>query len=81
MKDVRVASVQFNHRANDKAYNLSVIEHYVEKAAMQNVKIIVFPEMCVTGYWHVSRLSRASIQSLSEFVPQGETSQVFDGYV
>ncbi|GLO63454.1 hydrolase [Vibrio sp. MACH09] len=76
MKDVRVASVQFNHRANDKAYNLSVIEHYVEKAAMQNVKIIVFPEMCVAGYWHVSRLSRASIQSLAEFVPQGETSQV-----
>lgn len=76
MKDVRVASIQFNHRANDKAYNLSIIEHYVEKAALQSVKIIVFPEMCVTGYWHVSKLSKSRIQSLAEFVPQGETCQI-----
>jgi len=75
MKDVRVASVQFNHKANDKIYNLSVIKHYVEKAALLDVKIIVFPEMCVTGYWHVSKLSRSEIQTLSERVPQGETCQ------
>ncbi|MFM2483494.1 nitrilase family protein [Celerinatantimonas yamalensis] len=75
MKDVRVASVQFNHRANDKPYNLSVIKRYVEKAAKLDVKIIVFPEMCVTGYWHVSKLSESEVLALSEFVPQGETCQ------
>ncbi|MGR6839569.1 nitrilase family protein [Aliivibrio wodanis] len=75
MKDVRVASVQFNHRANDKIYNLSVISHYVEKAAEQNVKIIIFPEMCITGYWHVSTLSKSSIESLAEFIPEGDTCQ------
>lgn len=76
MKDVRVASVQFNHRASDKNYNLSVIEHYVEKASVQDVAIIVFPEMCVTGYWHVSKMSKSDIHSLAEFVPQGQTCQV-----
>jgi len=75
MKDIRVATVQFNHRANDKNYNLSIIQSYVEKASKQGVKIIVFPEMCVTGYWHISRLQKSAIDDLSEFIPQGETCQ------
>ncbi|WP_199711772.1 nitrilase family protein [Alginatibacterium sediminis] len=76
MKDIRVATVQFNHHADDKKYNLSIIQSYAEKAAKQGVKIIVFPEMCVTGYWHVSKLKKPEIDDLSEFIPQGETSQL-----
>lgn len=75
MKDVRVASVQFNHHANDKAYNLSVIEQYVEIASKNGVEIIVFPEMCITGYWHVSKLNKPEIERLSEYVPQGASCQ------
>ena len=74
MQDIRVASVQFNHRANDKHYNISIIQHYVEEAAKLDVSIIVFPEMCITGYWHVSKLSKREVQGLAEFVPQGEIS-------
>ena len=61
MKNIRVATVQFNHHANDKNYNLSIIQSYVEKAAKEGVKIIVFPEMCVTGYWHVSTLQKSFV--------------------
>ena len=50
MKDIRVASVQFNHHANDKAYNLAVIEKYVSRSLENGVEMIVFPEMCITGY-------------------------------
>ncbi len=75
MKDLRVASVQFNHRANDKAYNLWVIEQFVEKAQRQGVDMIVFPEMCITGYWHVSRLDRAGLKRLAEPVPEGRSTQ------
>lgn len=75
MKDIRVASVQFNHRANDKVYNLSIIEQYVEQAAREHVAIIVFPEMCITGYWHVSTLTKSDIVALAEYIPHGETSQ------
>ncbi|WP_432468829.1 nitrilase family protein [Agarivorans sp. Z349TD_8] len=75
MKDLRVASVQFNHKADDKSFNLSVIQNYVISAAAQAVKIIVFPEMCITGYWHVSQLSEDAIRGLAEPVPQGPSCQ------
>jgi predicted amidohydrolase len=42
----------FRPRANDKAHNLSIIEVFARKAAAQGVQILVFPEMCITGYWH-----------------------------
>ncbi|MGF1753845.1 nitrilase family protein [Vibrio makurazakiensis] len=75
MKDIKVASVQMNHHANDKAYNLSMIEHYVEAASQQGVEIVCFPEMCITGYWHVSKLSREEIVGLAECVPSGDSTQ------
>lgn len=74
MKDIRVASVQFNHRAGDKRYNLAIIKKYVEQAAEQGVKIIVFPEMCITGYWHISKLKKEQINSLAEPIPQGSST-------
>ena len=74
MKDVRVASVQFNHHAGDKAYNLSIIKNYIEQAADKKVDIIVFPEMCITGYWHVSKLNKDQVASLSEPVPTGTST-------
>ncbi|MBW3698226.1 acyltransferase [Vibrio sp. T187] len=75
MRDVKVASVQFNHHADDKAYNLATIEKYVESAAQQGVEIICFPEMCITGYWHVSKLSREDIEQRAERIPAGSSSQ------
>lgn len=75
MRDVKVASVQFNHHADDKAYNLATIEKYVESAAQQGVEIICFPEMCITGYWHVSKLSREDIEQRAERIPVGSSSQ------
>lgn len=75
MKDIRVASVQFNHHANDKIYNLSVIKKYTQQAAQQTVQIIVFPEMCITGYWHVSTLEKYQIELLAETIPNGTLSK------
>jgi len=75
MKDVRVASIQFNHKAGDKNYNLAVIKKFVEKGEKLGAEIIVFPEMCITGYWHVSTLTRKQIEDLSECVPDGASAQ------
>lgn len=75
MKDVKVASVQFNHHANDKTYNLVVIEQFVQLAAQNDVDMIIFPEMCITGYWHVSKLDKSAIVTLSESVPNGDSTQ------
>ena len=52
MHDIRVATVQFQHFAGDKPYNLDRVRHFVEGAKHQGVELIAFPEMCLTGYWH-----------------------------
>lgn len=75
MNRIKVASVQFNHKSGDKEYNLKQITSFVEYAADMKVDLIVFPEMCITGYWHVRNLSKKEIESLSEPVPSGPSTQ------
>jgi predicted amidohydrolase len=75
MTSLRCGSVQFRHRANDKLHNLSVIEAFARKAAAQGVQILAFPEMCITGYWHVRNLDREQLETLAESVPEGSAAQ------
>ncbi|SPZ20801.1 (R)-stereoselective amidase [Providencia rettgeri] len=63
---LRVATVQFQHRPNDKTYNLERIHEFITQAAQQKVKILVLPEMCITGYWHVPKLPDDAVYALSE---------------
>lgn len=78
MKNLRAAVVQFQHTAGDKRANLAVIERYVKRAADRNVDLIAFPEMCVTGYWNVRRLSYEAVADLAEPVPSGSSSGVLE---
>src|SRR5215218_11436104 len=73
-KILRAASVQLHHAPGDKAANLEKIRGFVERAARQNVELIAFPEMCVTGYWHVRNLARAEVDALAEPFPEGPTT-------
>jgi predicted amidohydrolase len=75
MRDVRVASVQFQHEPGDKSYNLGRVRHFVTEAAESSVEIIAFPEMCLTGYWHVRKLTREGVEALAEPVPDGASTQ------
>jgi predicted amidohydrolase len=50
MKNIRAASVQFEHASGDKHANLTKIENFVMQAAEQGVELIEFPECCITGY-------------------------------
>lgn len=72
---IRSATVQFNHHPGDKAYNLGRIRDFCKQATEENVQIIAFPEMCITGYWHVNKLERQQIVALAESVPDGESTQ------
>lgn len=65
-QSLRVATVQFCHRASDKQYNLSVIEKFIHQASRQGIKLLAFPEMCITGYWHVPDLSTEDVTALAE---------------
>jgi len=75
MQDIRAAAVQFQHAPGDKASNLGKVREFVKRAAGQEVDLLVFPEMCITGYWHVRKLSRAEIDALAEPVPAGPSTR------
>lgn len=75
MRRLKTASVQFHHTPGDKAANMAKVRAFVAEAAAQSVELIVFPEMCLTGYWHVRHLARAEIEALAEEVPDGPSSQ------
>ncbi|HJQ30768.1 MAG TPA: nitrilase family protein [Pyrinomonadaceae bacterium] len=75
MKNIRVASVQFQHAPGDKRANLDKVEAFVERAAAERVELIAFPEMCITGYWHVRNLPRGEVEALAEPVPEGPSTE------
>ena len=75
MKNICIASVQFEHAAGHKKANLSKIKHYVKEAAGQGVKLIVFPECCITGYLFLRKLNREKLLALAEPVFDGPSSQ------
>jgi len=88
MRNIRVASVQFEHAAGDKPANLAKIAAFVRLARLSSggqaaesgrtarpVELIVFPECCITGYSFLRKLTREQMQALAEPVPDGPSSQ------
>jgi N-carbamoylputrescine amidase len=75
MRNIRVAAVQFHHLPGDKAANLATMERFVAAAAKQKVEIIVFPECCISGYWHLRKLTRDEMVALAEPIPDGPASR------
>lgn len=75
MKNIKCATVQFQHLPNDKEANLLIIDGFCERAFAEGVKIIAFPEMCITGYWHCRNLTAAQWKALAEPVPDGPSTR------
>lgn len=75
MENLRVAAVQFNHTPGDRDANRSVIDDFVDRAAELGVDLVSFPEMCVTGYWHLRSADRDELEVLAEPVPGGPTTE------
>lgn len=63
--------MQFQHEPGNKKANLETIRRFCKEAADDTVQILAFPEMCITGYWHVRHLSKEEISDLAEPVPGG----------
>jgi predicted amidohydrolase len=55
----------------DKKANFQKIEHFAGRAAAEGVRLILFPECCLTGYWFIRNLSLEQLASLAEPVPDG----------
>ena len=74
-RTLRVASVQFESLPGDKEANFRKIETFVERAAQRNVRLIIFPECCITGYWFIRNLSVEALAQLAEPIFDGPSSQ------
>ena len=51
------------------------MESFVLRASKRGVQVIVFPECCISGYWHLRKLDRTQLEQLAEPVPDGPSSR------
>ena len=75
MRDARVASVQMESTAGDKAANFARVEALAREAAAKGVVLTLFPECCLTGYWFIRRLTVPQLAALAEPVPGGPSCE------
>lgn len=71
MKNLKIATAQFENKSGDKDYNLSIIEKLSAEAAAQGAQVISFHECSITGLTHALELSREEMTGLAEFIPEG----------
>ena len=75
MEPLRIATVQFETRDNDKMYNLSVIRDMCRKASVEGADVVAFHECSVCGYTFAKDLSYEELLAIAEPVPTGESTQ------
>lgn len=75
MKNLRIATAQFEPKDGNKKYNLSVIEDITAKAKADGAEVICFHEMSVTAYTFTKELSYKEIYDLAEEVPDGKSTK------
>lgn len=75
LSTLRIASVQMESAAGDKTANFAKIERFTAEAAARGVRLVLFPEGCITGYWFVRNLTIEQLAALAEQVPVGASTQ------
>ncbi len=74
MNDIKIATAQFEHKSNNKDYNLSIIDKLSKQAAHQGAKMIAFHECSITGYTFARHLSKPQMLDLAEVIPGGKSN-------
>jgi predicted amidohydrolase len=75
MKNLKIATAQFENKSGDKTYNLSVIEKLSREAALAGAHVINFHECSVTGYTFARNLSKEQMLDVAEYIPDGPSTQ------
>jgi predicted amidohydrolase len=73
MRNIKIATAQFENKSGDKEYNLSVINRLSKKASGDGADAIAFHECSITGYSFVRKLSLDQMLDLSEQIPGGDS--------
>lgn len=63
---LRVSVVQFEAAPADKNANLAVVRRLSRRAAAEGAELVVFPEMCLLGYWHLTKMTEPRLRDLAE---------------
>jgi len=75
MKNIKIATAQFENKSADKNYNLGVIKKLSARAAEQGAQVVAFHECSVTGYTFARHLSKKGLLDIAEFIPEGKSIQ------
>lgn len=75
LRPLRVATVQMESAAGDKEANFRKVEAMATEAAARGVRLVIFPECCLTGYWFIRNLSLDQLTALAEPVPDGPSTR------
>lgn len=75
MRDIRIATAQFENRDNDKPFNLGRIDALTRQAVDQGAEIVSFHEGCIPGYTWIQPLTKDELLEIAELVPEGPSVQ------
>ena len=75
MRDIRIATVQFENKDGDKPYNLDRIQSLAEVAVRQKAEIVSFHEGCIPAYSWIQNLTKKELLQIAESVPDGPSVQ------
>ena len=64
--DLRVSVVQFEAVPSDKAANLATVRRLAEQAVADGTQLVIFPEMCLLAYWHLTKTTVEHLRELAE---------------
>lgn len=74
MRDIRVATVQFENRDNDKEFNLGRVWELTRDAVNQDAEIVSFHECCIPAYTWLQPLGKDELLEVAESVPDGPST-------
>ncbi|WP_431220221.1 nitrilase family protein [Leifsonia xyli] len=63
---LRTSVVQFEASPSDKDGNLSTVRRLATQAVADRSRLVVFPEMCLLGYWHLTKKTADQLHALAE---------------
>ncbi|MEI8243261.1 MAG: nitrilase-related carbon-nitrogen hydrolase [bacterium] len=68
---LKVATVQFEMKQDDKAANLATMARFIARAAAEGADIVAFPEMCLTGYNYLFECTPRKLNAIGEDAARG----------
>ena len=74
LSNMKIAAAQIFPRFAQPEKNRLTFQRYCKNAADQEVDLLVFPELCVSGY---NFTSMAQVLSLAESIPEGPTTTLW----